>query len=166
MRITTLTVCAAFAAAPWAGASLAQDVPDAQGFADTAASANMFEIQSSELALDADVGEETRAFAQHMIDDHTAAGEKMKMAAAEAKVTPATAMMTKEQGLLEALQDADGDEFEQLYLTDQLAAHEDAVKLFKTYSEQGEPGPLRDFAGATLPTLEEHLSAVQELSAP
>ena len=45
-----------------------------------------------------------QAFADKMIDDHTAAGEKMKAAAAKDGVTPPTKMAEKDKAALEKLQ--------------------------------------------------------------
>ena len=53
-----------------------------------------------------------KQFAQHMIDDHTAAGEKMKAAAGTDGVTPPAAMAEKEQAQLEKLQSAEGEAFD------------------------------------------------------
>jgi putative membrane protein len=54
--------------------------------------------------------------------------------------------------------------FDGSYVAEQLAAHKDAVELFRNYSQNGQAGPLKDFATKTLPTLEHHLAMVQSLS--
>jgi len=46
----------------------------------------------------------------------------------------------------------------------QVDAHKDAVKLFTRESKSGKDGDLKNFAGTTLPTLEDHLSMVTTLS--
>jgi len=144
--------------------AIAQSVTDPAVFADLAASSNMFEIESSTLALDKATGDDVKAFAQHMIDDHTAAGEKMKAAAEKDGVVPPAAMADKEQALIEKLQSADGEAFDEAYLTAQTAAHDQAVALFESFSENGRESALASFAAETLPTLEEHQNAVHELA--
>ena len=52
-------------------------------FAAGAGSSDMFKIESSQLALEKVSGEGVRAFAEQMVEDYTATGEKMKAAAQE-----------------------------------------------------------------------------------
>ena len=73
-------------------------------------------------------------------------------------------MAEKEQAQLEQLQSAEGEAFDQAYLTAQVAAHDEAVALFETFSTEGEESALRAFAAETLPTLQEHQAAVHELA--
>ena len=135
-----------------------------QAFAEIAASSNMFEIESSQLALERATNDDVRAFAQHMIDDHTAAGEKMKAAAQADGTTLPAVLAEKEQAQLEKLRSVEGEAFDQAYLTAQVAAHDEAVALFDTFSTEGQESALRQFAAETLPTLEEHQTAVHELA--
>lgn len=162
MHPKTLALCAALLCAP--ALASAQSPTDPAGFAATAASSNKFEIESSELALDKASNDDVKAFAQHMIDDHTAAGEKMKAAAATDGVTPPTAMAAKDQAALETLQATDDSGFDAAYLAAQVTAHDEAVALFKSFSTSGQESALKSFAAETLPTLEEHQNAVHALA--
>jgi putative membrane protein len=164
MQPKTLALCAVVALCSSPPLASAQSVTDPEKFAATAASANMFEIESSELALEQATTDEVRQFAQQMIDDHTLAGEKMKAAADEDGITPPTTMAEKEQSQLEELQAAEGAAFEEAYLTAQVAAHDEAVELFGSFAENGEDSALRTFAAETLPTLQEHQTAVHDLT--
>jgi putative membrane protein len=137
-------------------------VNDPAEFATMAASSNMFEIESSRLALERSQASEIQSFAQQMIDDHTAAGEKMKQAAQEAGVEVPTTMADAEQEQLEELQQSET--FDEDYLDAQVDAHDKAVDLFEGFSENAEDGPLRSFAQETLPTLQEHQTRVNELT--
>lgn len=158
LALAAILLCAG---SPFASA---QSAPDPAAFAATAASSNMFEIESSQLALDEATNDDVKAFAQQMIDDHTAAGEKMKAAAQSDGVTPPAAMAAKDQTALEMLQAANAEAFDTAYLTAQVAAHDEAVALFKTFSENGEASALKSFAAETLPTLEKHQSMAHELA--
>jgi len=164
MKLKLQALCAVVALCSGAPAVLAQAVTDPQTFATTAASSNMFEIQSSELALKQPVRSDVKAFAEQMIKDHTAAGEKMKAAAQKDGVAVPTEMAAKEQTQLKQLQAASGDAFEAAYVTVQTGAHEDAVALFQSFSENGKQSALRTFATATLPTLEMHLAEAKKLA--
>jgi putative membrane protein len=152
------------AALLFAAPAFAQDAAmTPQGFAEMAASSNMFEIASSQAALEKASGAEAKSFAEHMIADHTKAGEEMKPAAEAEGVAVPEALNEKHQAQLDRLTPLDGEQFDQAYLEAQLAAHEEAVTLFEGYSTSGAPGALKEFATKTLPTLKSHLEEVQKL---
>jgi putative membrane protein len=165
MHTKALALCAAMALCsgpPLAFGQAAADMTDPQVFAERAASSNMFEIESSQLALERATKRPVQEFAQHMIEDHTLAGDKMKAAAEADGVTPPAAMAEKEQAQLAELEAAEGEAFDEAYVAAQVAAHDEAVALFETFSEQGD-GALRDFAAETLPTLQQHQTAAHGL---
>ena len=169
MQLKMVAACAALvitAGLHGAGAQTATQAPitEPEAFAEMAASSNMFEIKSSELALERAENEDVRAFAEKMVQDHTRAGEEMKAAAEAEGVTPPEAMVEKHQAQLDQLEAVEGDTFEQAYLAAQATAHDEAVSLFDTYATQGKEGALRDFAAKTLPTLQEHKESVHGLT--
>ena len=159
--VTALGQANTTAAQPTAPAAA---VTDPQQFADMAASSNMFEIQSSELALEMSQNEEVRAFAEQMIADHTLAGEDMMEAAELDGITPPSEMNEQHQSQYDALASADEAAFDQGYIEAQVMAHEEAVGLFEGFSTEGEESAMRDFAVQTLPTLQMHLEHVREMS--
>ncbi|ALN71460.1 MULTISPECIES: DUF4142 domain-containing protein [unclassified Aureimonas] len=126
-------------------------------FVRMAVSSNMFEIESSKLALEKSSSAEVKRFAQHMIDDHTKAGADLKAAlAAGPKSDLPSRLDPKHEQMLEQLRAASGAQFSALYLQQQLAAHDETIGLFQGYSQNGETGPVKTFAAQTLPTLEMH----------
>lgn len=136
-----------------------------QSFVNTASIANEFEIESSQLALKKSQSDDVKKFAQLMIDDHTKTADKMKDALAASKAKPPTDNMdSKHEKLLDKLQSASNDNFDQQYISMQTDAHKEAVKLFGNYSRNGKDAALKDFASETLPTLKQHLEHVEQLS--
>ena len=63
------------------------------------------------------------------------------------------------------LKAASGKDFEAKYITLQADAHRKAVALFAAYANSGDDPALKEFAKATLPTLEMHEKEVKELQA-
>ena len=165
-----IIIAVAAASALIASAAFAQQKApaEANAFAKRVASANAFEIQSSELAKDRAQSSEVKSFADQMIVDHTKAGEDFKAAIQAANVSPPPAEEpdAKQKATLTKLRNAQGAAFEKAYVSAQLAAHKEAVSLFRNYSKSGRTAPLKEFAQSTLPTLEHHLSMVQELNRP
>jgi putative membrane protein len=164
MQTKTLALCAIIAVCSSPPFAVAQSVTEPEEFAEIAASSNMFEIESSQLALQQPVSDEVQQFAQHMIDDHTAAGEKMKAAAQQDGISPPDEMVEKHQAQLQELQSAGADAFEQAYVSAQVMAHDEAVALFEAFSQNGEESALRSFAAETLPTLQEHQTEADALA--
>jgi putative membrane protein len=163
----TFIAAAAALALASSGVCAQQKAPaEAMFFAKKVASANTFEIQSSELAKDRAQSADVKSFAEQMISDHTKAGEDFKAALQQANVSPAPAEQpgAKQRATLTKLRNAQGAAFDKAYVDAQLAAHKEAVTLFRTYSKRGRTAPLKEFAANTLPTLEHHLSMVQELN--
>jgi len=174
MRKTLITTAAAFALVT-AGPALAQtdatnsgtqvvvEAHSPQEFATMVAQSNMFEIESSKLALDKSKQDEVRSFAQQMIDDHTKAGEAMKEAAQKASVSETPQKLNAEyQAKMDTLQNASGEAFDEMYWQMQLREHRQAVQLFTQFSQQ--EGPLAEFAKNTLPALQGHLDKAIKLS--
>jgi putative membrane protein len=64
---------------------------------------------------------------------------------------------------LDDLKSKTGKDFDRAYDQMQVAAHEDAVALFETYSKSGDNPDLKAWAAKTLPHLKEHLALAKKL---
>lgn len=143
---------------------------DTATFVKTVLGANMFEIESSKLALDKASADDVKTFAQQMIDDHTKAGEAFKAALEKVQTTSAiqaagSPMDAKAQGMLDELKAASGDDFQARYIMMQADAHKETVALFTAYANSGDDPALKEFAKATLPVLQMHEKHVKALQA-
>jgi predicted outer membrane protein/sporulation protein YlmC with PRC-barrel domain len=144
----------------------AMAAPPAQDFVDKAAAANMFEIESSKMALEKAQGDETKQFAQRMIDDHSKAGEELQTAVADANAQlkmPET-LDQQHADMTSQLEAAEGADFDRLYVDMQAKGHDEAVDLFSAYASAGDNPALQDFANKTLPTLKEHQQAIHAMA--
>lgn len=137
----------------------------APGFLAQAGSGNQFEIQSSQLALQASQNAGVRNFANMMIADHTRLGQAMAAAAMSARLQPPpTALLPAQQAMLDQLRSAGtGYRFDQAYQQAQIQAHQGAVTLFQNYATSGDVPALRTAAAQALPTIQSHLSMAQTL---
>jgi putative membrane protein len=134
-------------------------------FAEMARMSNLFDIETSKVALEKATSPEVRAYAKQMIDDHMRASELMQPASESEGIDLPTELDEQHRVQLEAIAKSQGQDFDKVYLSAQLEAHEQAVALFEGYASKGTPGALKDFAAKTLPTLQEHLQDVKVLSA-
>ncbi|MFO1243392.1 MAG: DUF4142 domain-containing protein [Rickettsiales bacterium] len=135
-------------------------------FIKNASIGNRFEIESSELALATSKDEDIKNFAQHMVDDHGKAKEDMARAVKAAGIDSAAvpnSLDPKHQEQLNKLKSLKGEAFDSTYVEAQVQAHEEAVNLFRTYSNKGDQADLKTFATKTLPTLEKHQEAINDM---
>lgn len=139
--------------------------PSTQDFVTEAANSDLFEIESSHLALQKASDQGTKDFARTMITDHgkTSAELKSLVASGATKAKLPTALDSSHQSMLDKLQSLSGDDFTKQYHDDQVQGHEDAVDLFKRYAKGGKDEKLKDWAQKTLPTLKHHLQMAQAL---
>ena len=145
--------------------SVAGIAPTTQDFVTEAAQSDMFEIQSSKMALNS-ADAPTKDFAQKMIDDHTKTTAELKAAVGkgEAHATLPTAMSSSQQSMIAKLNDLHGADFDKQYHSDQVSGHKDAVSLFQRYGKGGTDTGLKNWAATTTPALERHLEMAQNLN--
>jgi putative membrane protein len=142
---------------PGAGAAGMRLSKDDLEFITGATQGGMFEVESSRIALDKEVSDETREFARMMVDDHTMSGNKLQ-AILERKSgePPEQTMSDAQQRELEELRGLEGAAFDARYHECQVVAHDKAIALFERAGRMCDDADLRNFALATLPTLREH----------
>jgi putative membrane protein len=133
-------------------------------FVASAAFGNMFEIESSKLALERSKSGAVKAFAQRMVDDHSAAAVKFKEAVLDSKLTmPPDKLDARRQALMAELAGKQDADFDKAYIDAQFEAHVETVDLFKGYAQGGEDSRMRAFAADLLPALEAHLEHVSKM---
>ena len=135
-------------------------------FLQMATSSNLWEIQSSQLALQKSTNPAIQSFAQMIIADHTMLGQQMMAAAQSAGLPPPPqVLMPEEQQMLAQLQAAPaGASFDMAYRDAQVMAHQKAIGLFQNYSASGDNPTLRATAAQALPKLQQHLATAQALA--
>ena len=146
------------------GAAQAQDKmaagPD-HVFVMKAANSNMFEIESSKVALKMSKNDEVKQFAQQMITDHQMAAKNMMAVAKDAPMKMDAAHMA----MVEKLEKTDASKFDEAYVDAQVKAHDEAVALFTKYEDDAKDPDLKQFAAKTLPTLKQHQDHIKKIDA-
>ncbi|MFC3713806.1 DUF4142 domain-containing protein [Sphingoaurantiacus capsulatus] len=150
--------------APMAAAPIAA-ATTAGGYASALALGDLFEIESSKLALEKSNSPEVKKFAQMMVDAHTKSGADLRASYSSAGGSEALPNMldSRRAGEVEALRGKTALEFDTAYLDAQTKAHEEVVKLHKDFIKEGETGALKAFAATQVPTAEAHLALVKKL---
>lgn len=139
--------------------------PTTEDFVLKAATSDMFEIESSKLALERDDAP-TKTLAQQMVADHQKTTDEMKQLVDSGKVKAAlpSSMTEAQQETLNKLKGLHGADFTEQYHWDQVSAHKDAVDLFERYGDEGENADLKARAAKTRPALEHHLMIAEDLN--
>jgi putative membrane protein len=155
---------AATATQPPSAAIAASAAASAGTFVPTASSANLFEIESSQLALQRSQSSKVKDFAQRMVTDHNMAASKMKQALSDAKIVPPPEKLNaKDQKAYDNLKAVAPTGFDKAYIEAQYMAHVEAVNLFTAYSKNGDNPRLKALAADLLPTLQGHLDHISKL---
>jgi len=166
MKLSKLSIVVAVVAMALPLCAYAMEHVSNKDFVQKAAIGGMFEVESSQLALEKSKNQDVRNFAQMMIDDHGKVNKELKdlLPQTDARhVMLPTDVDDKHDDLLASLEDVSGPEFDNLYVKDQIAAHKEAVDLFRSYAQSGKDKTLRDFANENLPTLKMHKQQVMQL---
>lgn len=139
--------------------------PTTMDFVNQAAISDMFQIHASSLALQRG-DPATNAFAQQMITDHKKTSEELQglITGGKVKETLPTKLDSSHQTMLDDLEALQGADFVKKYRSDMVGEHEAAVSLFQRYAAGDDNPALKDWAGKTLPTLQQHLAIAQKLS--
>ena len=132
-------------------------------FVTKASEAGMAEVELSKLALNKANDPQVKAFANQMVQDHTKANDELKSIASKSGM-PVSAILNPEHAAkVRDLGQKSGKAFEQGYVQQMTADHQEAIALFQ--QETGDSNSeLASFAGKTLPVLQHHQEMVSMLN--
>ena len=139
---------------------------DAQGFANTTASAHRFGIETSRLAAVRSQSEVVRTFAAHMITAHTDSEAKLKLTIARIAPTirlDGTKLTAEQQSRLHELQSQSDAAFDRAYIGGQVTAHENTLKTLEAYAAVGDNATLSQLAKETIPSVTTQLRMARRL---
>ena len=138
--------------------------PAAPAFLMFADAGDLYEIQSSRLALETTQNSDIRWVAQMMIDHHSKTTQDAAAAAMRAGISVPTPMLdAPKAAMLASLSRFDGVQRDHLYLAQQMVAHKEALGLMKTYAETGDTPEFKAVAQSTVLIVQDHLSMVERL---
>lgn len=127
-------------------------------------SSNLFEIETSRLALTRSQSKPVKEFADQMMGDHRRAANRTRQVLGEIGASPPPAMLEPaHQQQLDALKAAENQQFDQAYIEAQYTAHVEAIAIVRDYARTGDNERLKALAGKALPMLQGHLDHVTRL---
>jgi putative membrane protein len=138
-------------------------------FITQACQGNTSEVQLGQLAVSKRDGRRVQQFGQRMIQDHSAALNKLMSVAADEGVKlptdPPSAMGAEGRATYDRLAGLSGSRFSQAYMAAMVSDHQKDVSAFKREIRHGSDPNVRAYARATLPVIEQHLSMAGDLYA-
>ncbi|MEO8175220.1 MAG: DUF4142 domain-containing protein [Sphingomicrobium sp.] len=139
----------------------APQAPSAANYVAHAASLDLFEIESAKMALARSASPRIRAFAEMMIRAHSGTSAQLSFAGRRLNLLPPTVMQPAHQALIEQL--AASRDFDATYRRQQIAAHDEALRLHSVYAVRGRSPTLRPVAANAAAIIRQHLAQLRRL---
>lgn len=137
----------------------------AGGFVTALAVSDMYELQSADIAMAKSSTAGIDELAGMIKTDHTASTAKLEALAPTeaADVTLPTALDERRQGLIDNLNAATPADFDRVYLTQQVAAHNEALTLLNGFQDHSETPGLAALATEIIPKVTMHRNQAQQM---
>jgi putative membrane protein len=125
---------------------------------------DLYEINSSQVALQKSQTPAVRKFATMLIKHHTMTTAATMKAAKKAGLTPTPPVLDAgATASINELQTASAADFDRIYIGQQIPAHQAALDLHQSYASGGDQAPLRTSAKAAVPIVKQHLNAAMKM---
>jgi len=134
-------------------------------FVTNAAISDMYEIQAGQIAQKKGQSAGVKDFGKMMVTEHTAMSNEMKPLVTATGKTPPTGLDDRRKGLIDNLNAAGPADFDKVYLSQQEAAHSEALTLMQGYADHGDDAGLKAAAAKAAPKVQMHLDKVKSLQA-
>lgn len=127
------------------------------------------EIEQAQLALKKATNPEVRAFAEHMVEQHTTSKQEGARLAAQTSIKPADSPKSEElkqsaAEMLTRLNAADSNNFDVTYVDGQIQEHSDVLKLIKDQLVPAVNEPaLRDHLSQARDMVQQHLDRARQI---
>lgn len=134
-------------------------------FVENAAASDMYEIEAGRVATERAKSGEVRELARQMVEDHRQSSDRLKAALPpELRDAVPSSLDTRRRSMVEHLHSARSEDFDKMYVDQQVMAHKEAVTLMRHFSENGDDAVLRRHAEMALPMIQGHLEKFEALN--
>jgi putative membrane protein len=133
-------------------------------FVKKAGAGGLTEVQLGQLAEQNGSSQEVKDFGAKMVADHGKINDNLKAIAAKDSLTLPDKPTADQQALIDKLTKETGKEFDTHYIHAMVKAHLGDKALFAQEAQGAKNADLAQFAQASLPVIEEHLSMIQSIA--
>ncbi|MBI5165014.1 MAG: DUF4142 domain-containing protein [Magnetospirillum sp.] len=162
---TVLMASALLTAPAWAQSGSPKPSRQDQTFVNRFTAANMAEIDLGKMAQSKAADAEVKDFGRRMVEEHGQAGDQLKQLAQDHALKQPGRVDRKHRDTHNRLDKLSGAAFDRAYIDNQIQDHQAAAQILQKEIDQGSLAALKDFAGATLPTVNAHLDQARQISA-
>jgi putative membrane protein len=134
-------------------------------FLKQAAGGNMTEVALGKLALSKSTSDAVKAFAQKMIDDHTAMESDVQGVATGMNVTLPTGMPKSEQKIVEKMQALNGEAFDKAYAADMVKDHKKDLGDFRSANSRTQNPQIQALTTKGADIIAGHLKMAEDMQA-
>ena len=135
----------------------------AAAYVKAAGMSDLYEITSSEIALQKSRDAGVRRFAQAMVEHHRHTTAATVQAARQAGLTPTPPQLGGAKASIEELRRVKAADFDRLYIGQQAPAHQAALDLHQSYATNGDQPALKTSAQAAVPIVQQHIQMLSQL---
>jgi putative membrane protein len=139
--------------------------PSTSDFVKRAAMSDLYEVEAGKIASEKGQSEPVKEFGRQMTEMHGKTSEELAsiVQAEKIDVKLPVKLDKRHQNMIDALNEAKPEDFDETYAKQQVRAHGKAVELFDDYAEDGNNAALKQFAANTLPAIKQHLKDARKL---
>ena len=131
-----------------------------------AGQSDQFEIQEGQMASSMGKAPAIKSFGMMMVTEHQKTTATLTKAVSDMGQTPPPPALTADQqAQLDQLRGLSGADFDKAYVSQQIAAHHEALMVQADYSKGGSDASLRKVATSTVPIVQGHLKTLMTLQA-
>jgi putative membrane protein len=136
----------------------------AMTFVTKAGASDLYEIQSSQIAMRRAHDPRVRAMAAMLVRDHRRTTAEVAAAARAAGLRPRPPRLdARQRAMINQLNRTAARNFDRVYLSQQIPAHQEALGMIRSYARTGGVASLRRAAAGAVPIVEHHLMEARRL---
>jgi putative membrane protein len=132
-------------------------------FVTKAAGGGMMEVAMGKLAQTNGGSQDIKDFGKMLETDHSNANDKLKSVAASENISIPTNMPDEHMKHVDELSGKKGADFDKAFINMMIEDHEKDIAEFKKAAGGNENAKVKEFASATLPVIEGHLSKAKTI---
>lgn len=136
---------------------------DERNFVKEAATGGMMEVELGKMAADKGKNQQVKDFGNMMVTDHSKANDNLKDIASKKNIDVPASLTEDQRKDVDKLSKKSGSDFDKAYVDMMVDDHKKDVNAFKKASGKLTDNDLKTFATNTLPTLQKHLDAIQNI---
>ena len=136
---------------------------DVADFAVKAADGGMAEVELGKIAQEKGQSQRVKDFGAMMVQDHSAANEKLKSLAQSKNITLPATIGNDHQKDIDDLNKKAAKDFDKAYMKMMVNDHEHDISMFKKASDLKD-ADIKNFALEALPTLQKHLDSAKAIT--